>query len=136
MIMKTIMSKHSCLIRGFYTGLGIALLTSVPAYAQNVASVTDTIMNQFAAAPTVFKNISILSGALAAMAGISGFYKGLGDPRSAAPLKNGFLVLIGSLFLAMSYIALSAEKSVFGDNGKDPKIQGRSAVTKQLEAFK
>lgn len=110
----------------------------MPAQAQSANAFYDvnrTLLDQLGAMPELYKKVTVFVGALTTYIGLHGFYKGAADPRSAAHFKNFALLIIGGAFLVTSYLALSAEKSVFGKNRNGPEIYGLDNVESKMNVF-
>lgn len=115
----------------------LVLLTAAPASAQQAETfyyMNSTLIKQMAAVPSFFKQVTVLVGLLTTYVGLHGFYKGAADPRSAAHLKNFFLLFIGGMFLSIGFLALSAERNLFG-NVAQPEIRGSTILNSKMDVF-
>lgn len=95
--------------------------------------VNTNLYNQFAAVPQFYKQITVIVSLLLTVTGIHGIYKGGADPRAAAPMKNIALIVLGGLMLAISSVALIAEKSTFGTNNTNVTIGGSKLDTNLIQ---
>lgn len=117
------------------TALLVAVMCVSPAQAQ-FYRVNDVIISELATVPVLFKQLTVIIGIICVLSGLHGFYKGLTDPRSPGmQWKKLSLILIGSLLLYISALALTAEKTVFSTSGKGDGIYWRGTTTK-IELFK
>ena len=138
MMMTFSFTSHRILLPALVLTVAIAgLLFALPAYAQapTFYNMNAELVNQAATIPDIIKKMTILIGVLTTYVGIHGFYKGSADPRSAAPVKNMFLLIVGGMLLGFSFLALSAEKTVFGSN-YEPRIRGSRLLNNNMEAFR
>ncbi len=126
--MKLMFSKSSFIA----VAAGLVILIQMPAYAQGIQFSTFNlnIVTQLASVPPFFKQITVLVSLATTMAGIHGIYKGGADPRSAAPLKNIALIVIGGLLLGITSFALITERSVFGNSNRTPNIEGNNLTSR------